>query len=299
MISEEKRQALLKQTQVTLKARQSTLSALRYETGKGKPGIVTECASCGRTKKMPACYWKSYDCLCTRSSHIAETRRYSEAEVAKWFRKVKVSPLEKYQSLNTAMKVQCLRCDKIWKAWPLNIKKGHACAYCARKDLKKRNLKLYGVENQSQRPEVVAKRKKTMLKRYGVEHALQDKEFFEKNLKSSFTLKPFKLGRRTVHVQGYEDKALAYILSKGVPAKDIECGRKSKIPSIPYVFKGKKRVYHPDIYVPNLNRIFEVKGQYTYNHGLALNLAKQKACEAAGYKFTFLIMDGHGNRIKP
>jgi hypothetical protein len=298
MISEQKRIELFREVQKALKARASTLKAIRYDT-EGKPGIVTKCSACKRKKKMPACYWRSFDCYCTRASNISASQRYSETEVDAWFTKVRVKALEPYKSLNTPMQVKCLRCKRVWKAWPLNIKKGHTCASCAQKDLRIRNLKKYGVEWTFQRPEVTKKRKATMMRRYGVEHTLQDKTFFDKNLKSSFALKSVKLGRRTVEVQGYEDQAIRYLIDKGVRPKDIECGRDGKIPSIPYVYKGKKRVYHPDIFVESINRIFEVKGRYTYQHGLELNLAKKAAVEEAGYKFTFLIMDGHGNRIKP
>lgn len=299
MISEQKRQQNLATAKKVLK--DTHLKVLGYNLdGEGANGIFTQCTFCNKVSKRSLNYWIKYpNCYCQRAINIARSQRLPKEEVEALLKRGNVKALSEYKGLNHKMKVECLGCGHRWAAWATNLSRSKSCFHCGQEKLRRNNLEKYGVESSIQRSDVIAKRRATMMDKYGVEHALQDKGLFEKNLRSSFKLKKFQLGKRTVEVQGYEDQALVYVLSKGVRPRDIECGSGSAVPSVPYVWKGKARIYHPDIYVKSLNRIFEVKSKYTYTRGLKLNLAKKAACEAAGYKFTFLIMDGHGNRIKP
>jgi len=184
----------------------------------------------------------------------------------------------------------CPRCSKI-RTGPI-----------ARETARLNCLATYGVDHWMKVPELKAKflkeYRKTCRKRYGVDYPLQNPGINAKVLYSAHSTKKHKLGTRTVHVQGYEPQALDWILSnKGIKPNHIHCGIGNKnIPSIRYEFEGKVCVYHPDFYIPTLNRIIEVKSTYTYKASLSRNLAKQKACIEAGFKFTFLIMNADGTR---
>jgi hypothetical protein len=165
--------------------------------------------------------------------------------------------------------------------------------------LRKRNIKKYGVEWTSQRQDVIEKRKSTMMERYGVEHPLQHKEFLDKMISSSYMQYPYKLGNRTVSLQGYEGSALNWLLrNTTILPGEIICGDSSLIPSIPYLYRGKRRVYHPDFYVPSRNLLVEVKSTYSYTYALRMNKAKAKASKAAGYNFKFLVMNNDGTRAE-
>lgn len=91
-----------------------------------------------------------------------------------------------------------------------------------------------------------------------------------------------------IKVQGFEDYAYRYIkVVKGVPENKITSG-KSKIPVIPYRYKGKNRNYFPDFLVGK--RIVEVKSLWTLAQEYEKNQAKAKACEKLGYKFSLLVV---------
>lgn len=298
MISDEARSKNVIELKKVL--RDSELKVLGYNIdGKGNCGIFTECSLCGKVSKRPFGYWVTHQgCQCQRARRISESQLLSPSDVAKLLRRGRARALSPYRGLNQKMTVECRKCGYCWDAWATSLSKGKACPECARDRIRATNLKKYGVEYSNQRPEVKAKIRQTMLDRYGVKHALQNKELFNKNLKSSFALKDYKLGNRVVRVQGYEPQALDYIQNKKkIKAKDIVCGSGSNVPSVEYKYKGKWYVYHPDIYIRSLNRLCEVKSAYTYLSDLRRNEAKRKACLKAGYNFTFLVMDGHGNRI--
>jgi hypothetical protein len=74
---------------------------------------------------------------------------------------------------------------------------------------------------------------------------------------STYKTKDYKLGKHIVQIQGYENFALDYILSKGVKPKDIIVGD-----AVPLIRYGKHK-HFPDIFIPRLNRLVEVKSTFT------------------------------------
>lgn len=138
----------------------------------------------------------------------------------------------------------------------------------------------YGVSNPSQRPEI------------------QDK--IAANKRTSNLKKITVYGKIFTNLQGYEPKALRYLVSKGVPVENVS---KPKV-SIPYDDgTGKIRSYHPDFVVkmkegPSV--MVEVKSTWTagltgdettYYHKYSTLLKKSVAVEKAGYRFMLLIMN--------
>lgn len=296
---ERKRKEALAEIKQLLLNRKSTLVALRVEQGEtGKWGIVTKCKSCNRIKRMPACYWRGYDCGCTRAERIRKSQRHTDTEMNAIFKRTNVKPLEDYTNLNTPMKVKCCKCNHTWVAWPVNLKGGHSCTYCAQDRLRKECFAKHGVYSYMVTPKAIQNRKRTMIKRYGKEHALQNKELFDKMQISSSRRKEYLLGKRKVQVQGYEPQGLNFILAKGVKPKDIEAGvGNPKIPTVDYWYKGMWRVYYPDIWLAKQNRLFEVKNRDNYRRDHKRNMLKEKACIEAGYKFTWLVMSKSGERL--
>lgn len=117
-------------------------------------------------------------------------------------------------------------------------------------------------------------------------------------------MKTAVLGRRSVLVRGYEDKALAYLESKFRP-EQIQVHNEKTVPNIPYRFRGSSRMYFPDIYIPHRKMLVEVKSLATL--GLCDNWykkrpselfyqtkAKAKAVLSEGYKFKLLLMPEKG-----
>jgi hypothetical protein len=214
--------------------------------------------------------------------------------------KIRVITKKLLLRMNKRVTAECLRCGHIWKPIFSNLRiAGCPEPDCSKLRAKKKSIKKYGVAHSAQRPEVREKIKSTMLKRYGAEHALQNKELFDKNLITSYNHKEYKLGRKIVLIQGYEPQALDYLLASGISPSQIRCGIGCKgIPSIPYTFERKKHVYHPDIYIPHLNLIVEVKSTFTQRQKKKVNTRKRKACLEAGFEFKILVMRRNGSLVK-
>jgi len=158
--------------------------------------------------------------------------------------------------------------------------------FVASDEMKKRMLEEYGSEcylssehAASRKEEFDEKRKDTMMERYGVEYPMQHPEFLEKAVKSGYRSKLYIFpSGREAHIQGYEGFCLDQLLSEGVNEKDIVVGAK-QIPrfSYPNPYTGKQSYYFPDIYVPSLNRIIEVKSKYIYKLEAEKNESKWQA----------------------
>jgi hypothetical protein len=136
-----------------------------------------------------------------------------------------------------------------------------------------------------------------MLERYGVEHALQDSKISEKASKNSYKIKSFTFSSgETVLCQGYEPFALKMLDDYGYKFEDIIVNR-SEVPEIWYEYNCKKHRYFCDIYIPNENRIIEVKSIWTYIKNEDKNIEKKKICEEKGYIFELYIFTPNGKLI--
>ena len=248
-------------------------------------------------------YWltSDWDCMCNRGSRISKSSMLPESVFFDrcGLEKRKLRLRSKFKGLNYKVKVECLRCNHIWMSYALNVQKGHGCPKCAPALARKRFFKTYGVESVLEVPEFKEKRRLTMVERYGTEHALQNRTLFDKMVYSSYSCKSYRLGKKTVKVQGYEPQALDYIVNvKNIKPTKIECGvHNSKVPQIPYRFNGIDRVYHPDIFIPSRNLIVEVKSTYSDKRNKEATKRKGKACLAAGYRFKVLVMAKNGDLV--
>jgi hypothetical protein len=260
--------------------------------------VHTTCKDCGLDSHKTQAQLLHYDCICKRAEKISATNTTSTKEIKRICKLASVKLLGEYVTMNTPTEVECTKCGRCWSAYFGNLRKGHGCQTCGAEKNKVTVLNRYGVTSISLVPKFAKKRKRTMLQRYGVEYALQNKELFEKNVTTAYGWKSYQLGKRTVHVQGYESQALDWLLAKNVKPSHIVCGRGADIPQIRYTFQGVRGLkYFPDIWIPRLNRLVEVKSDYTLIASLERNLAKRDAAVKAGYDFLFLVMDKNGNRI--
>jgi hypothetical protein len=114
-----------------------------------------------------------------------------------------------------------------------------------------------------------------MLKTYGAESAMQCPELFRKAQASSFCRKPYvSPDGKTFMVLGYEGVALDDILmQEGV--KTFYAGEDIEIPVFQYIGDDDKtHYYYPDVYIPDENRVIEIKSVYTYNREPEKTLCK-------------------------
>ena len=114
-----------------------------------------------------------------------------------------------------------------------------------------------------------------MLETYGAESAMQCPELFRKAQSTSFRRKPYiSPDGKTFMVLGYEGVALDEIL-KEEGIKTVYAGEDPEIPVFQYVGDDDKtHYYYPDIYIPEENRVIEIKSIYTYNQDPEKTLCK-------------------------
>ena len=134
----------------------------------------------------------------------------------------------------------------------------------------------------------------TNLEKYGCEFAVQDINILHKIFVSSHKWKIYKFNNgKEVKVQGYEHLALSLLENKHKIKQDDIITQFDN--EIYYTFIKKYHKYFPDIYIKSLNKIIEVKSDYTYKREFQKNIMKKKACLYLGYKFEFWIFDGKHN----
>jgi hypothetical protein len=157
-------------------------------------------------------------------------------------------------------------------------------------------LEKYGCEFASQSTEVKEKIRTTTLERYGVPHVSQCPDISDKQFKNSCKLKDYIYPcGKVVQVQGYEPFALDDLIAEGFTSQEIITD-KSDVPEIWYEKDGTKRRYFCDIYIPQENKIVEVKSNYTYQHSSGNVQDKAKATIANGFHYEIWVYDGKGKK---
>lgn len=155
-------------------------------------------------------------------------------------------------------------------------------------------IKNYGVLNCMQSPIIRERVQNTNLLKYGFRSPMQNAEIYEKAMHNAHRYKRIQMpsGKERI-IMGYEEFAIKDLLLF-YNEEQIITDRHS-VPLIKYIFEGKKHYYSPDIYIPHMNEIYEVKSTRTYDVHLEKNHAKALACIGVGYIFEFDIYDGKGN----
>lgn len=271
---------------------------LKFHKQDGTGLVQTTCTECNKSTSRRVDYLIQYDCLCKKGAKISASQATSTSVVQALCSKVGLRLIGQYVNMNTPALVKCRSCGNEYMAFIGNVRKGHGCQKCGSDKHKATVMARYGVPSVMLVPKVQRKRRATCRKNYGVDHALQNKDVYDEMVTSSFGWHRYRLGRRTVHVQGYEPQALDWIRGKGVKPSQIHCGRGADVPTIRYSYEGVRGLkYFPDIWIPHLNRLVEVKSDYTLSFDLKRNLAKRDAAIRAGYDFLFVVMDKNGNRL--
>jgi len=157
-------------------------------------------------------------------------------------------------------------------------------------------IEKYGVESINQLESIKEKKKETNLSKYGVENHMQSIEIMEKVQEKALKHKDYKMPSGEIRkVQGYEPFALNDLL-KEYSEDQIITGR-ARIPRIQYTTNDKVRYYFPDIYIPSINKIIEVKSTWTYKCTTDNIKEKGEASKAAGYDYEIWVYDSKGRRI--
>ena len=148
-------------------------------------------------------------------------------------------------------------------------------------------LERYGVHRFNNQKKIAA----TCMKNYGVTSAMHVDEFMSNQQEAAYQLKEYTFpSGNIVKYQGYENFAIDKLLIDGVLEADIVVDKKLQ-PRIFYLYNYKNCRYYVDIFVKSLNKIIEVKSDWTYKLHEQRNLAKKEQCLKDGYNFEFWIFD--------
>lgn len=152
---------------------------------------------------------------------------------------------------------------------------GHKCA------LIKESREKYGVDNKFQSESIKKKSINTMRKKYGVDSPCE----------MHVRWKEYKMpSGRIVKFQGYENFALDKLIASGINENEILIEKKTQ-PKIFYLYNGKKCRYYMDLYIKNINKIVEVKSDWTYKIHKNRNIAKKEECIRRGFDFEFWVFN--------
>jgi hypothetical protein len=108
--------------------------------------------------------------------------------------------------------------------------------------------------------------KQIMMEKYGAESPMQCPELFRRAQQASFRRRAYvSPDGETFMVLGYEDAALDDLLyNQGIQV--VYAGEDPRIPVYTYYDEdGKAHKYYPEIYIPEENRVIDVKSMYVYN----------------------------------
>ena len=140
------------------------------------------------------------------------------------------------------------------------------------------------------------KRKQTCLKIYKTEFPMQNPQILSKAVSNSIKTKSytFPSGRRVL-IQGYEAFCLDMLLKQGIWEEDIRVGC-CDVPSIPYVKEnGRNGIYFPDIWIPRINSVIEVKSPWSWLVQLQRNKLKLDAAVRSGVNIYLYVFNPDGS----
>lgn len=221
--------------------------------------------------------------------------------------------LEEPQRFNQRahIRFQCKCGTEVLKTFEmLRNHKNPYCSACTKEAMKKKQIetciRLYGVENAAKNIEKKKKQKETWQKNYG-SHPKRTREVQEKwlmtckikygghpNQNAQVRLKTEKNGYKRkaytlpsgkiIFLQGWEHIAMNELL-EDYNEDEIQVGSEN-IPAIRYIDQdNKEHIYYPDIYIPSINTILEVKSEWTLNTSRAMIEERAVGVVSSGYRF--------------
>lgn len=234
--------------------------------------VEYKCVNCGETRQNYVHNLKRKDATGRCDKCQNDDRRVPFQmirETAEKNGKTILTCAEEYRCNSQKLRMQCTCGNEYTVNWKDFSRRDSSCMFCKVGKFEATCMRLYGVRNVSQLPEVM-----------------------EKIVKSGYTSKDYTLPSGTViRVQGWEPDALDYLFQSGMTEDQLTYSSAQK-PSIPYEdADGGNHVYHPDFYEPSSNTVIEVKCYYTLLKDVDINRRKWLATLEGGYIFRLILFN--------
>ena len=133
---------------------------------------------------------------------------------------------------------------------------------------------------------------KAMVKKYGVKFSLQVPEIYAKQQKSMPNIKLYLLpSGKKIKLQGYEPRCIDILLEDY--NEDQILSDSEDMPEIWYFnpLTNNRARYYPDMYLPDINCVIEVKSTWTYEREKERNIEKFRGTVKAGYDLHLYVFD--------
>ena len=161
----------------------------------------------------------------------------------------------------------------------------------------KASLQRYGTTSPNHADIVKQHKMEASLQKYGTPNPMQNQEIQAKAQRNAFRHKDFTMPSGAIRrVQGYEPFALKELLN--TYTEDQIITDRAAVPRIPYTVGGKQRYYFPDIYLPHIKKIIEVKSTWTYSCTTDNISQKEAATRDIGYDYELWVYNGKGERCQ-
>jgi len=162
------------------------------------------------------------------------------------------------------------------KSKETKLKKYNDENYNNREKSKRTKMEKYGNPTYTDRD----KAEETLYIKYGVKNIMQTGE-----VEFGYKYKNYILpSGKKIKIQGYEDRLLDELLDK-FNEDEILTDRKD-MPEFWYIGEdNKEHRYFPDVFIPHINTIYEVKSTYTIACDIEKNKKKFKSVKDASYNF--------------
>lgn len=330
-VAKKKYEALLKRKGLSLLSDYTRVK--EYHDVRCPKGHVWSVKLCNLTRKSAQA---RKTCGCPKCGvEITKTKlRYTHAQYVSMLAKknLNVVAVGMYKGMLFKSKHRCTSHDVIWKACPSDVLKGSGCQQCKRdkigdthrlnhwqylQRLRNANPSLRALGTYTRYPVPFLHRCRTCRHEWSVsaENTLHNK-WACPSCFPAYGYKPYVLGSRIVQVRGYEPQGLDYLRrTMKLRATQIKvASEKGAVPRIPI---GKNNAggvtYHtPDIYVPHLNLLVEVKSTATFGFIPTMYSRSKKAmikrqhevlrrrneAERVGYVYRILVMTDDGRALK-
>lgn len=187
------------------------------------------------------------------------------------------------------------RCERPHQAVLSDIRRDKHCVECKKEKCKASCLEKYGVENPFQYEAFKEKSKATCMTKFGFTHAMRHPDIIRKSIQSAYHKIEYELpSGEMIQLMGYEPIALEELYREGFSEEQVEL---INVPTFMYTDEyNKEHTYIPDMYIPHLHQIIEVKSPFTLEQKKDHNDAKFKKVIHDGYSLRLMVYEKNGKR---